>query len=80
MSIHNIVILDGEWEILNEQCKNIPRYIALSLSDVSSIIMLKDFEVRIQLNSGEILHKACDSINEFFRITRLWDDYLGEKQ
>ena len=80
MSIQNIIILDGEWEILDEQCGNIPRYIALSLSDISSIIMLKDFEVRIQLNSGEILHKACDSVNEFFRIAQLCDDYLGERK
>lgn len=37
MSIQNIIILDGEWEILDEQCGNIPRYIALSLSDISSM-------------------------------------------
>mgnify|MGYP000935746616 FL=1 len=31
MSIQNIIILDDGWEILDEQCGNIPRYIALSL-------------------------------------------------
>ena len=80
MKNQQILILDDGWEILDEQSENIPRYIALSLADISSVIMLPDFEVRIQLNSGEILHNKFDCSNDFFRITQLWNDYLGERK
>jgi hypothetical protein len=76
MKNQQILILDDGWKILDEQSENIPRYIALSLSDISSVIMLPDFDVRIQLNSGEILHNKFDCSNEFFRITKLWNEYL----
>lgn len=74
MTTQSILILDNGW--IERQETNYP-LITIKLSDIDTVKFTSYNEIIITMKSQKIFFKRDSNKNEYFRIIKMWEEYLS---